>query len=88
MRISQNNTALLEQYLEKRLSPQDRILFESRLLVDRELNRDLSSQKETYRMLKFYHREKIREELEILHREIFNNPDHIEFQKSILKFFR
>lgn len=88
MMTSKNNTSLIEKYLNGDLSFADKLLFESRLAVDLELKKDFYFQKKTHRLLKMYHREKLREELESLHQEIFNNPDKINFQQSIYQLFK
>lgn len=88
MTTSQNNTRLIEKYLNGRLSPADRFLFESRLIVDPVLKRDLFFQEKTLRLIKMYHREKLKEELETLHQQMFNNPDKINFRQSIYQLFK
>ena len=88
MMTSQNNTRLIEKYLNGRLSPADRFLFESKLIIDPVLKRDLFFQKKALRLIKMYHREKLKEELETLHQQIFNNPDKINFRQSIYQLFK
>ncbi len=88
MNTSQNNTRLIEKYLNGRLSPADRFLFESRLVIDPVLKRDLYFQKKTLQLIKTYHRERLKEELETLHQQIFNNPDKINFRLSINQLFK
>lgn len=88
MTTSQNNTRLIEKYLNGRLSPADRFLFESRLIIDPVLKRDLFFQEKTLRLIKMYHREKLKEELENLHQQMFNNPDKINFRQSIYQLFK
>ncbi len=88
MNTSQNNTRLIEKYLNGRLSPADRFLFESRLVIDPVLKRDFYFQKKTLRLIKMYHRERLKEELETLHQQIFNNPDKINFRRSIIQLFK
>jgi len=85
---SQNNTKLIEEYLNRRLAPADRFLFEARLIIDPVLKRDLFFQKKTLRLVKMYHREKLKEELETLHQQIFSNPDKINFRQSIYQLFK
>lgn len=88
MTTSQKNTRLIEKYLNGRLSPADRFLFESRLIIDPVLKRDLFFQEKTLRLIKMYHREKLKEELETLHQQMFNNPDKINFRQSIYQLFK
>ena len=88
MKTSQNNTRLIVKYLNGSLSPADRFLFESRLVIDPVLKRDFYFQKKTLQLIKMYHRERLKEELETLHRQIFNNPDKINFRLSINQLFK
>ncbi len=88
MKTSQNNTRLIEKYLNGSLSPADRFLFESRLVIDPVLKRNLYFQKKTLQLIKTYHRERLKEELETLHQQIFNNPDKINFRLSIIQLFK
>jgi len=88
MTTSFNNTHLIEKYLQGSLSGGDRLVFEARLLLNRALRTDLYFQKKAYSLVKIYHRQKVKEELEILHRQIFNNPDNIVFQQSIYQLFK
>lgn len=85
---SWNNTRLIDEYLNGRLSPVDRLLFEARLAIDSTLKRDLYFQKKTYRLVKMYHREKLKEELEALHKKIFNHPEKQNFRRKIYQLFK
>lgn len=87
MKTSLNNTRLIEQFLEENLSPVNKFLFETRLLVNPELRHTLYFQKKTYSLVKMYHRQKMREELELLHQRLFNDPSGFEFQQKIFKLF-
>ena len=88
MKTSSNNTRLIENYLLGKLSPGDKLLFEVRLLLDRKLRIDLYFQKEAYALVKMYHREKLKEELDMLHQQLFNDPDKIVFQQNIYQLFK
>lgn len=88
MMTSLNNTRLIERYLNGKLSPADRFLFEARLIIDPVLKSDLFFQKKTLQLIKMYHREKLKEDLESLHQKIFNNPDKMEFRRSIRQLFK
>ncbi|WP_418499232.1 hypothetical protein [Flagellimonas sp.] len=88
MMTSRNNTRVIDHYLHGEPSFADKLLFEARLAVDPVLKSDFHFQKKTHRLLKMYHREKLREELEALHRELFNDPDKIRFRQSISQLFK
>lgn len=80
MMTSPNSTRLIERYLDGKLSHADRFLFEAKLIIDPALKSDLFFQKKTLLLVKMYHREKLKEELETLHQKIFNNPDKTNFR--------
>lgn len=85
--ISQNNTRLIEKYLYGMLSPIDKLIFEARLAVNLNLRRELYYQKRTYKLIKIYHRERLKEEMEALHQKIFSDLDKINFQQNIYQIF-
>ena len=88
MMTSRNNTIAIEKYLNGRLSPVDRFIFESRLIIDPVLKKDLYFQKKTHQLIKQYHREKLKEEINALHQSIFNNPGKINFRQNIYQLFK
>lgn len=88
MMTSQNSTRLIENYLQGKLSHADRLLFEVKLLIDPDLKRDLYFQKKTHLLIKMYHRQQVKEELEAVHQKIFTNPDKTDFRRSINKLFK
>lgn len=88
MKTSQNNTRLIEKYLFRMLSPVDRFVFEARLALNPGLKKEVFAQEKIYRILKMYHREQLKEELEILHRQIFSDPSKTNFQQTIYQIFK
>jgi hypothetical protein len=88
MATSLNNTHLIEKYLQGTLSGGDRLVFEARLLLNRALRTELYFQRKAYYLVKIYHRQKVKKELETLHRQIFNNPDNVVFQQNIYQLFK
>jgi len=88
MMTSLNNTRLIEKYILGTLSSKDKLVFEARLLLNPMLRMDLHFQKKTYKLIKMYHREKLKDELETLNQRIFSDPDKIIFQQNIFKLFK
>jgi hypothetical protein len=88
MKTSSNNTPLIEQYLRGELAPADRLLFEARLLLSPALRTTLHLQKKTYLLVKMYHRKKVQEELEAIHRQLFSDPAKRVFQQNIDHLFQ
>ncbi len=87
MKTSLNDTQTIEQYLAGKLSPWNRMLFASRLKVNTGLRSDVELQKKTYWLVKIYHRKKMKEELESLHQQLFNNPDKKDFRRRMMEIF-
>ena len=87
MKSSPHNTVLIEKYLLKELNPLDKLLFESKLLIDSSLREEVHFQKKTHLLIKMYHREKLKEEMEVLHQQLFTNPSKMDFRKSIQQLF-
>jgi hypothetical protein len=85
---SRNSTRTIDSYLNGTLSHADRLLFEARLIIDPVLKRDLFFQKKTHLLIKMYHREKLKEELETVHQKIFNDPDKMDFRRRIYQLFK
>jgi len=83
-----NNTKLIERYIEGSLNPSDKVLFEANLIVSPSLFEQYRSQKKAFEMVQFYHRKKLREELETLHQSIFNDSEKIGFKLKIHKIFK
>jgi hypothetical protein len=88
MSTSQNNVRRIEKYLYNKLSPVDKLIFESKLASNPGLRLDLYFQKKTYRLIKMYHREQMKNELETLHQSIFKNPDNLTFRQYIYQLFK
>lgn len=88
MRTLRSNVQRIERYLQGSLSMSDKLVFEAQLLLQPKLRMDLYFQKKTYQLVRIYHRKKLKEELETLHQEIFNDPDNIVFQQNIYGLFK
>lgn len=88
MMTSQARTRLIEKYLIGNMSLADKLLFEAKLIIDPIFKREFYFQKKTHFLIKMYHREQLKEELEILHQKIFRNPDKIDLQLKIYQLFK
>ena len=88
MKTSWNNTKLAEDYIEGKMTIDSRIAFESRLAVNPLLSMNVHFQKKTYQLIKMYHRKKMKEELDALHKRIFSDPNKIVFRQNILQLFK
>lgn len=88
MTTSWNNTKQIERYLAGKLSPTDKFVFEARLLLSQTMETEVRLQKKVYGLVKMYHRKKFKEELEEVHRQIFQDPEKQGFQQKIYGLFK
>lgn len=88
MTTSWNNTEQIEGYLTGKLSPADKFVFEARLLLSPALETEVRLQKKVFGLVKMYHRKKFKEELEEVHRRIFQDPEKLSFQQKIYGLFK
>jgi hypothetical protein len=88
MRISLSDIQQMEKYLSGAMDTAEKILFETRLNDDAMLKLNLVLQKKVYSLLGIYHRKKLKQEVEEVHRAIFNDPAKIHYQESIYKLFK
>lgn len=87
MRTSLNELKMLEDYLFLQCKPDEALVTEARLIVDRELREKLHFQKAAYRLVREYSRLKVKEEIEAIHRKLFTEPEHKSFRDRILRLF-
>lgn len=88
MTTSSNNTRLIEKYLQGEMGPADKFLFEAHLLINPELRMNVHAQKTAYALVGMYHRKKLREELEAIHRQIFSDPEKAVYQQQVYQLFK
>lgn len=88
MRTSLNNIAQTEAYLLKRANPANALLFEAKLLLDRDLQTRVSQQQQVYTLVQQYGRKQVKAEIEAVHQQLFNQPEHLSFRQKIARLFK
>lgn len=83
-----NDIRQAEGYLQRTLSPEEALVFEARLLTNPLLRLDLYVQRKVYTLLRFYHRQKVKEEMEDMHQRLFRDPAKADFQRQIISLFK
>lgn len=87
MRTSLTDIKQAEAWLQGTLTPQDSLLFEARILTNPLLRANVALQKKVLALLRFYHRKKLKEELEAVHQRLFSDPAKADFQQQIHHLF-
>ncbi len=83
-----NESQQLEHYLQSRLTAEDRLLMDARLIIDKGLQDKLQWQKKTYALIQAYGRKKLREEIEQLQERMFTEKRFQFFQLKIKNIFK
>lgn len=87
MKTSWNNPKKIEQFLNGHLTTPENLLFKARLLIDPIFRKNVAAQQKTYALVKQYCRQKLKNQLENIHRNLFNNPTKTEYQQEINNIF-
>jgi hypothetical protein len=77
-----------ERFLAGKLQPQDKLSYEARLIVDKEARENLFFHKMLHRLVCFYHREKVKKQIEQIHERLFQDPAKAVFKDAVLKHFK
>lgn len=88
MKTSLDKMQAVEACLLGQASSEQRLLFEANMLLDPMLREDVHWQRQTYRIIREYGRERLRSELEQVHQTLFTASQHRKFRNKILAFFR
>lgn len=88
MRTSLNEIKHAEKYLFKQLNAEEALLFEAKMLVNPLLHLNVRVQEKIYSLIRMYHRKKLKEEFEVIHKNLFTDPAKKEFQQAIHQLFK
>ena len=87
MRTSLNDIQLIEKYIHQELPMEDRLVFEAKMIINPFLKKNVFWQKKIHYLLSYYHKRKLKNEMEKIHRLVFNDPANATFRKNILQLF-
>lgn len=88
MRTSLNNIRLIETFLNGKMSHEESIQFQVRLIDDPMLKLNLHIQEKIYALIRLYHHKKLKEEIKSTEYKMFSNPLRTGFQESIHHYFK
>ncbi|MDN3584072.1 hypothetical protein [Mucilaginibacter flavus] len=87
MRTSLNRIAAIEAHLHKKQQPTDALLFDAKLLLDHDLQVNLTAQQQVYSLVQQYGRKQLKQEIEAAHQQLFNTTKHLSFKQKIARIF-
>ena len=77
----------IDRYLQGKMDPASRLLFEAQLLINPPLAKAVTAQRNVYKLLRKAGRREMKSELEVMHRRLFNDPSRTAYCKEIIKLF-
>jgi len=78
----------IERFILRTGQPGDDLVFQARMIVDKDLINEVSLQKEAYALINQYGRRKLKAELEAVHQDMFTQPKHQRFRQMIMALFK
>lgn len=88
MRTSLIEIREIERWIEGRLDKKERLLFEAKLIVDKNLKTKVDLQKGVFNLVRIYGRERLRDEVKQVEKRLLTNKDNILFQQQIYSIFK
>lgn len=88
MRTSLNEIQQGEAYLHGKLTDGDKLVFETRILLNPAMQQNLVYQQQVYDIVKAYSRKQLKAEIGTIHTRLFHSPEHLSFRQRILNIFR
>ena len=82
-----NNIKEIDRYVEGTMEPDEVLLFEEKIRRDSLLRVNVSLHKEVLAIVRIYHRKKLKQELEALHKRVFNDPLKAGFRQRVMRIF-
>jgi hypothetical protein len=87
MRTSLNEIKMIEDHVVKKLSAEEELLFQARLILYPSLKDKVMWQEKVYSLVQSYGRKKLKEEIGEVHHKMFSAPEHEGFRKKIFNLF-
>lgn len=88
MRTSLNEISLIDERIFNTAPPENKLLLDAMLIINPALNEQVAWQKQTHAIVKQYSRKKLKAEIEAVHHQLFNKPEHLSFRQRIMALFR
>ncbi|SDL64865.1 hypothetical protein SAMN05421823_107152 [Catalinimonas alkaloidigena] len=87
MKTFSTDTRHIDAHLHQRQEGGEAALFEARLLLDDDLREKVRWQQKTYHLVRQYGRRQLKAEIEAVHQQLFQRPEHASFRQKVLRWF-
>ncbi len=81
-------TQELEYYLINSLQPEDRLVMDAKILLNKDLREKAYWQKQTYLLIRQHSRKKLKAEIEAVHKKMFTEIFFESFRQKISSIFK
>lgn len=88
MMTSLNETKRIEEHLIGTSNPEDILIFDAQLILDKEFTEKVEAQKLAYETIQQYGRKQLKNEIKAVHQKLFSEPNYKSFRKLILRLFK
>jgi hypothetical protein len=87
MMTSWNETKQIEAHIMGTAGHGDALVFEAKLMLDNDLADKVIWQQNTYETIRQFGRRQLKKEIEIIHQQLFTQPQHSSFSQKIKRLF-
>ncbi|MGB3182371.1 MAG: hypothetical protein WBB45_13355 [Cyclobacteriaceae bacterium] len=87
MKTLPDNQQLIHSYLEHKLNPDEQLVLEARRLTDSEFAAQLETSLQTLHVVRAYGRKQLRQELQLVHKELMTPSPANTFYRRIMALF-
>ncbi len=88
MKTSASEIRLIDNYIQKQLSPADQLVFEANLLLCPELAETLRWQQAVHQLVKMRGRQQLKAQIKQVEQTLFTEVKHQTFREKIYKLFK
>jgi hypothetical protein len=88
MKTSWSETAEAERYIFNEMNKEELRAYKTKLTDSPLLRLQLFYQEKVCALVLLFHRKKLKEETELVHQRLFNDPTKVDFQKNIYQLFK
>lgn len=88
MKTSISDIIHAEKFLRGEMDPQEKLVFEARLALDKELRSSLFFHRMVHRLVRLYHRRKLKQAFGTMLDRMFNDPAKAHFREAVVKHFK
>jgi hypothetical protein len=87
MTTSWNETQQIEAHIMGTAQTGDALLFEAKLMLDNDLADKVIWQQKAYHTIQQFGRRQLKKEIELIHHNLFTQPEHSSFSQKIRRLF-